>query len=100
KRKRDNEDEDEDDKAHCDDEDFRRYWEIKRVFVQAREAKTDKFYVFVEWEGYPMTAAEWIPLNRLAPKTASDWRLQMERLYPLMVDLDDFPVVLFNKRCI
>src|SRR6185437_10118382 len=41
-RKRDNENEDEDDKEQSADE-FRRYWEIKRVYVQAREAKTGKF---------------------------------------------------------
>ena len=76
-----------------DEDDEMKYWEIDQVYMEARDARTGTHYVFVKWKGFPLTDAQWISVNRLAPKTAADWKLSLELLFPLMQRLDDFPLL-------
>ena len=83
--------EDEAESVEGQSEDDVKYWEIDQVYMEARDARTGTHYVFVKWKGFPLTDAQWISVNRLAPKTAADWKLSLELLFPLMHRFDDFP---------
>ena len=63
---------------------------IAFIHLQAQDATSGKVYVFVEWEGWPLTASSWILLSSLAPATANAWRIEREMLFPLISD-ENFP---------
>ena len=54
-----------------------KYHPIASIHLQAQDEKTGKVYVFVEWEGWPLTSSSWILLSSLAPATTNAWRLEV-----------------------
>ena len=56
---------------------------ISDILLQAKDIKTGKVKVFVEWDDRPLADASWILLDNLNMESAQWWRLLKEVRYPL-----------------
>ena len=53
------------------------------ILLQARDVKTGKWKVFVEWDDRSLAEASWTPLNNLSKDSAQWWQLLLECRYPM-----------------
>ena len=58
--------------------------------LQARDLKTGKWKVFVEWDDRALAEASWTPLKNLSKESTQWWQLLRECRYP-MFDEEMFP---------
>ena len=59
---------------------------VADILLQARDVKTGKWKVFVEWEDRSLAEASWTPLNYLSRESTQWWQLLCECRYPLLTE--------------
>jgi len=59
---------------------------IADILLQARDLKTGKMKVFVEWEDRPLIESSWILLTSLNKDALQWWHLLKEARYPFFKD--------------
>ena len=63
---------------------------IADILLQARDIRTRKWKVFVEWDDRSLAEASWTPLTNLPKDSALWWYLLRESRYPMFTE-DMFP---------
>ena len=56
------------------------------ILLQARDVKTGKWKVFLEWDDRSLADASWTPLNYLSRESTPWWQLLRECRYPMLTE--------------